>query len=179
MGKQQVIDYVMRTPYNTNPAVLKSLLNGLSEGGASEITFNDCEFIDYDVYITTSETLSDESYSIISLRSPEDDLIEGVVLPTDESTWYAILDGLLYEILETETGYSFVYINPVGRVSPNDFSDAMHDKVVALGGNDAEHEMVDIYWDQATSDGETVTPQTIIEANYLMWSIYHPESTVS
>ena len=35
---QKVIDYVMETPCNTNPAVLKSLLNGLSEGGGSMIS---------------------------------------------------------------------------------------------------------------------------------------------
>lgn len=35
---KKVIDYVMNTPCNTNRAVLRSLLDGLSEGGSSLVS---------------------------------------------------------------------------------------------------------------------------------------------
>lgn len=41
MDKQQVLDYVMHTPYNTNRQVLESMLDGLnSTGNYREITIN-------------------------------------------------------------------------------------------------------------------------------------------
>ena len=41
MNKQQVLDYVMHTPYNTNRQVLEGMLDGLdSTGGYKDITIN-------------------------------------------------------------------------------------------------------------------------------------------
>lgn len=37
MSKEDVFNYVMNSPENTNPAVLKSLLNGVGGGGSSEV----------------------------------------------------------------------------------------------------------------------------------------------
>lgn len=45
MTKQQIIDYVMNTPHNTNPAILKQMLDEVAEegGGGESLNFSTAE----------------------------------------------------------------------------------------------------------------------------------------
>ena len=36
MSKQEILDYVMKTPYNTNPSILKNMLDDLSADGSGQ-----------------------------------------------------------------------------------------------------------------------------------------------
>ena len=43
MDKNDIIDYVMHTPHNTNKAVLNGMLNQLTEGGGGSSDFSTAE----------------------------------------------------------------------------------------------------------------------------------------
>lgn len=62
MTKEQILDYVMETPGNTNRNVLKSMLNSFSDGSGSGITIIEPEI--------------DESKNLIYLGVSYNDLIE-------------------------------------------------------------------------------------------------------
>ena len=46
--KEEIISYVMKTPANTNEAVLRSMLDTLGGGGASKVTLLNLTWIDED-----------------------------------------------------------------------------------------------------------------------------------
>lgn len=41
MTKEQIYDYIMKSPENTNPMILKGLLDEISSGGVRVISFDD------------------------------------------------------------------------------------------------------------------------------------------
>lgn len=47
MNKKAIIDYVMNTPHNTNPAILKQMLDANSGGAGCEIEVISDETIDF------------------------------------------------------------------------------------------------------------------------------------
>lgn len=55
MTKQEIIDYVMNSPANTNPNILSSLLDDNSDSGewsTAQVTFTNKGESDYNVYIS-------------------------------------------------------------------------------------------------------------------------------
>ena len=47
MNSQEIVDYVMNTPSNTNPAILKQMIDANSSGGSSGVGFDFVLHIDY------------------------------------------------------------------------------------------------------------------------------------
>ena len=173
MTKQEVLEYVMNTPYNTNPAVLKSLLDGIEGGeGIDEIVYNTIEFEEesVDFNVITSDTLSTTEYQFIT-AADEGFSVSGVLLPESDGQHYFIANGAIYLVEQAENGYSFVHQGFLNSQNLSSlFREAYGDKIDALGGHDAEHELGDDFWEEATSDDTVVNPTTITEANYKMWT---------
>lgn len=74
--KQDIIDYVIKTPYNANPAVLNSLLDQLSSGGQD---------IDLSKVTATQDKIIDGFVGV----SSEGELITGTALALNEGEHYA------------------------------------------------------------------------------------------
>lgn len=184
MTKQEVLEYVMNTPYNTNPAVLKSLLDGIEGGeGIEEITFDTIEYDDesWDFDVVTSDTLSTTEYQFITAADEEGFSVSGVLLPESGGKHYFITgDGTIFLVEQTENGYSFVHQGFLDSQNLSSlFREAYGDKIDELGGHDAEHEVGDDFWEEATSEDTVVNPITITEANYKMWSFLMANQALS
>ena len=80
MEKQDIMDYVLKTPENTNPAILKSMLDQLEEGsggsGSSSAGKKQVNFIDYDGTILYSYT-AEEAQALTAL--PENPSHSGLI----------------------------------------------------------------------------------------------------
>ena len=151
MTKQEVLEYVMNTPYNTNPAVLKSLLDGIEGGeGIEEITFDTIEYDDesWDFDVVTSDTLSTTEYQFITAADEEGFSVSGVLLPESGGKHYFITgDGTIFLVEQTENGYSFVHQGFLDSQNLSSlFREAYGDKIDELGGHDAEHEVGDDFY---------------------------------
>lgn len=85
--KQDIINYVMHSPYNTNEAVLRSLLGDLSEGGGDDIIVVHATYDDTDdkwTYDVPYETLVEGFYvnkKIILLLTDD---FYGILKPMDK-----------------------------------------------------------------------------------------------
>ena len=93
MTKQDIIEYVMNTPHNTNKAVLSSMLNQLTDGGGDS----------GEDFSTAQVTLANDCY--LKLPYCIDEPVQGIdVVNGGEGTYIAPLyKGHLYvEIGQTE-----------------------------------------------------------------------------
>lgn len=61
MNKNDIIEYVMHTPHNTNKAVLSSMLNQLTEGGGGSGDFSTAQV----TFINNTETNVDAACMVI------------------------------------------------------------------------------------------------------------------
>lgn len=134
--KDDVFDYVMNSPEDTNPAVLRSLLNGIEEGGSGGVedfilTFT---ITDYDENLGYSGTL-DKTWDEIKvayttgknviLRAVQDDYYMVDLKPTGDVYTHGELfsicftshiyplfgdyEAVLYGVLHLDEGYIELY----------------------------------------------------------------------
>ena len=83
MGTQEVVDYVMETPHNTNRAVLESMLDSISGGGIKMITLFDDDI--NSEYITSQYG---PAYGRAYINIPVDTVDAGFILVTYEGDHY-------------------------------------------------------------------------------------------
>lgn len=78
MNKQELYDYIMKSPYNTNPTILKQAIEGLSNNDSNssglpyiELSFDGDSFTNKPLGLhTTTQECSDELTAIISKEPP-------------------------------------------------------------------------------------------------------------
>lgn len=98
MGKEEILDYVMNSPSNTNPSVLKGMLNSATDGGESggnkvlktiKIQASAIENGNYDFNL-----FNDETVVPILQNMSEDDIIQLIVGVEYLDTNYSPIKGI-------------------------------------------------------------------------------------
>lgn len=68
MNSQKIVDYVMNTPYNTNPVILKQMIDANSSGGSGVTSWNDLK--DKPFYATEERVLIAKSFAHQGVGGP-------------------------------------------------------------------------------------------------------------
>ncbi len=126
----EIIDYVIHTPHNSNPNVMRGILEKSDEGGGDDKdTFKPCLTITYSGNKSWDEDPTTEKAKYSITVSDMNKIIEyynlgkniNIVLKTSENEYYTFA-AITYEHEVYDISFGF-YINPYKEVFPSYLAD--------------------------------------------------------